>query len=156
MANKIFFIGVFNEVLTELAKQYDKTLLMWTSLVSPIIGAGVASLLLHRLGRKKVVVVSDVFVLGGLVGMAFSKTNWTLAGSWAFIGAGLGLGSAAAPVLLSESAPKNIRGAVVCTSGLASTIGQWAPYLILLVSKKVIFFFLFMFMSFFVLFCASF
>ncbi|XP_030963331.1 inositol transporter 4-like [Quercus lobata] len=69
--------------------------------------------------------------------MAFSKTNWTLVGSLAFICAGLGLGSAAAPVLLSESAPKNIRGAVVCTSGLASTIGQWAPYLILLLSKKV-------------------
>lgn len=156
MANKKIFIGVFKEVLTELAKQYDETSLLWTSLVSPIIGAGVASLLLHRLGRKKVVIVSDVFVLGGLVGMAFSKTNWTLVGSWAFIGAGLGLGSAAAPLLLSESAPKNIRGAVVCTNSMASTIGQWAPYLIQLISKKVILFFLFMFIGSFVLFCASF
>ena len=137
---KFFFIGVLKEVLTDLAKQYNETLLLWTFHVSPIIGAGVASLLLHRLGRKKVVIVSDVFLLGGLVWMAFSKTNWTLVGSWAFIGAGLGLGSAAAPVLLSESAPKNIRGAVVCTSAMASTIGQWAPYVIILLSKKVIFF----------------
>lgn len=135
-----FFIGVFNEVLIDLAKKYDETLLLWTLHLSPIIGAGIASLLLNRLGRKKVLLVSDVFVFGGLVGMAFSKTNWMLVSSLAFIGAGLGLGSAAAPLLLSESAPKTIRGAVVCTSSLASTIGQWAPYLLLLLSKMVIFF----------------
>lgn len=127
-------------MLSDLAKDYDETLLLWTVHVSPIIGGGVASLLLHFLGRKTVLILSDVFVFGGLVGMAFSKTNWSLFGSLAFIGAGLGLGSAAAPLLLSESAPKTIRGAVVCTSSLASTIGQWAPYVILIFSKKVIFF----------------
>ncbi|ELK26299.1 Solute carrier family 2, facilitated glucose transporter member 11 [Myotis davidii] len=106
-------------------------LIMWSLIVSlyplgGLFGALLAGPLAVMLGRKKSLLVNNVFVVAAAVLFGFSHR----AGSFEMImlgrllmGVSAGVGMSIQPMYLGESAPKEFRGAVTMTSAIFAALG---------------------------------
>ncbi|KAM7234601.1 hypothetical protein CapIbe_014759 [Capra ibex] len=106
-------------------------LLVWSLIVSlyplgGLLGALLAGPLAVTLGRKKSLLVNNVFVLAAAALFGFSRR----AGSFEMImlgrllvGISAGVGMNVQPMYLGESAPKELRGAVAMTSAIFTAVG---------------------------------
>ncbi|XP_057601294.1 solute carrier family 2, facilitated glucose transporter member 11 isoform X4 [Hippopotamus amphibius kiboko] len=106
-------------------------LLVWSLIVSlyplgGLLGALLAGPLAVKLGRKKSLLASDVFVVAAAPLFAFSRR----AGSFEMVmlgrllvGVSAGVSMNVQPMYLGESAPKELRGAVAMTSAIFTALG---------------------------------
>nr|XP_025123069.1 solute carrier family 2, facilitated glucose transporter member 11 isoform X3 [Bubalus bubalis] len=106
-------------------------LLVWSLIVSlyplgGLLGALLAGPLAVTLGRKKSLLVNNVFMLAAAALFGFSRR----AGSFEMImlgrllvGISAGVGMNIQPMYLGESAPKELRGAVAMTSAIFTALG---------------------------------
>ncbi|EPQ13472.1 Solute carrier family 2, facilitated glucose transporter member 11 [Myotis brandtii] len=106
-------------------------LIMWSLIVSlyplgGLFGALLAGPLAVMLGRKKSLLVNNVFVVAAAILFGFSHR----AGSFEMImlgrllmGVSAGVGMSIQPMYLGESAPKEFRGAVTMTSAIFTALG---------------------------------
>nr|XP_044631333.1 solute carrier family 2, facilitated glucose transporter member 11 isoform X2 [Equus asinus] len=106
-------------------------LLVWSLIVSlyplgGLFGALLAGPLAIKLGRKKSLLVNNVFVVAAAILFGFSRR----AGSFEMImlgrllvGVSAGVSMNVQPMYLGESAPKELRGAVAMTSAIFAALG---------------------------------
>ncbi|XP_023502499.2 solute carrier family 2, facilitated glucose transporter member 11 isoform X5 [Equus przewalskii] len=106
-------------------------LLVWSLIVSlyplgGLFGALLAGPLAIKLGRKKSLLVNNVFVVAAAILFGFSRR----AGSFEMImlgrllvGVSAGVSMNVQPMYLGESAPKELRGAVAMTSAIFTALG---------------------------------
>ena len=93
--------------------------------IGTLVGALLAAPLANKIGRKASIPWwTLIFVIGVVVQVAVSQGQWVgiVMGRWV---AGLGVGSLSVliPLYMSESTPKQVRGAVVCSYQLFITVG---------------------------------
>lgn len=85
----------------------DKELITSATSLGALIGALIAGLLVNLVGRKSVLLGSNViFVIGTIVQLA-AKTVWTMIAGRFVLGLGVGTASLISPLMLSELALRN-------------------------------------------------
>lgn len=115
-----------NKVLTSGEKEFITSATSLGALIGAIIGGVLANIL----GRKKVLLGSNViFVVGTIIQLA-SKTVWTMIVGRFVLGWGVGIASLIAPLMISELAPAQYRGRLIVTNVMFITGGQLIAYLI--------------------------
>lgn len=96
------------------------------ALLGAFFGSLVAGPLSDGLGRKPIILASDVLFTAGSFIMAFAETIPVLFIGRFTVGLAVGVASMVTPVYLSEVSPNQRRGAVVTWFVLAITLGQLA------------------------------
>lgn len=115
-----------NKVLTSGEKEFITSA---TSL-GALIGALIGGILANIIGRKLVLLGSNlIFVIGTIIQLV-SKTVWTMIAGRFVLGLGVGIASLIAPLMLSELAPSKYRGRLIVTNCMFITGGQLIAYLI--------------------------
>ncbi len=99
-------------------------------LIGALIGAGFAGTLSDRIGRKPVIMLSDVFILIGGITLISADHLFTLLFGRLITGVGVGIASLTVPLYIAELSPPKRRGALVTLNQLAITIGILLGYLI--------------------------
>lgn len=108
----------------------DKELITSATSLGALIGALIAGLLVNLVGRKSVLLGSNViFVIGTIVQLA-AKTVWTMIAGRFVLGLGVGTASLISPLMLSELAPSKYRGRLIVTNCMFITGGQLVAYFI--------------------------
>lgn len=98
--------------------------------IGAIIGALLNGVLVDKLGRKKILLLSAlIFILGSLFS-SISQNIFQLILSRAFLGCAVGIVSFAGPLYLSEISSKEKRGANVSFYQIALTFGILFSYLV--------------------------
>ena len=127
--------AVISSALIFLKLDFNLTILQQEMLVSIILigallGASVAGMLSDRLGRKPVIILSDVFfIIGGLTLFLADDLFALLLGRF-IAGIGVGLASVTVPLYLAELSPSKNRGALVTLNQLAITLGILLAYFV--------------------------
>lgn len=88
-------------------------------------------------GRKSVLVVAAVFNVIGSIIMSAGRTPYDILAGRLIIGLGIGAGSVTSPLLIAESVPPAIRGALICINDLQMNFGQFIGYVMNLLATKV-------------------
>lgn len=121
--------GIISGALVLLSHEFSLTTLEQELVVSiciagAFVSAAVSGYLSDQYGRRLVVLASSVaFVLGSVLLCVATNTALLYAGRFV-VGLGVGSASMIVPVLLSECAPAESRGAVVTCVNVAITLGQ--------------------------------
>ncbi|KAI5964802.1 ITR1 [Candida pseudojiufengensis] len=115
-----------NKILTNGEKEFITSA---TSL-GALIGAVVGGISVNILGRKKVLLGSNVIFVVGTIIQLVAKTVWTMIVGRFILGWGVGIASLIAPLMLSELAPSKYRGRLIVTNVMFITGGQLIAYLI--------------------------
>jgi sugar porter (SP) family MFS transporter len=131
-------LGVIAAILVLLAKDwhltgFEKGVVTASLSVGAMLGAGVASRLGDRLGRRRTIMVAGTIVIIGTVACVLSPNLAALTIARGVIGLGVGCSSATVPTYLSELAPARLRGAmaslnqIFIVSGIliAFLVGYW-------------------------------
>lgn len=74
-----------------------------------------------KMGRKPIIIISDIFFTSGAAIMAFSWSIPSLMVGRVITGLGIGIASMIVPVYISEICPKELRGQVVTFNALMIT-----------------------------------
>ncbi|CAH6719397.1 myo-inositol transporter 1 [[Candida] jaroonii] len=115
-----------NKVLTNGEKEFITS----STSLGALLGAVVGGILANLLGRRIVLLGSNVlFVIGTIIQLA-SKTVWTMIVGRFVLGWGVGIASLISPLMLSELAPSRYRGRLIVTNGMLITGGQLVAYFI--------------------------
>lgn len=115
-----------NKVLTSGEKEFITSA---TSL-GALFGALVGGILSNLVGRRKVLLGSNVvFVVGTVIQLA-AHTVWTMIAGRFVLGWAVGIASLIAPLMLSELAPSKYRGRLIVTNCMFITGGQLVAYFI--------------------------
>lgn len=115
-----------NKVLTYGEKEFITSA---TSL-GALIGAFIGGIYANLIGRKRVLLVSNViFVVGTIIQLA-ATTVWTMIAGRFVLGLGVGIASLISPLMLSELAPSKYRGRLIVTNCMFITGGQLVAYFI--------------------------
>ena len=88
------------------------------------IGALFSGSISDNIGRKPVIMISDVLFTVGSVVMGLSPTIWCLMLGRFILGLGVGVASQIVPLYLSEVAPVEVRGTLVAFNVLVITFAQ--------------------------------
>lgn len=99
-------------------------------LYGAIIGTLLSGPISQKFGRRSTLLISAVIFVTGALFSAFAPNAAFLLCSRTFLGIAVGIASFAAPLYLSEVAPKNARGGLISTYQLMITIGILVAYLI--------------------------
>jgi sugar porter (SP) family MFS transporter len=110
-------LGVIAGVLVVISKVWqlsglDKGIVTASLSVGAMVGAGLASRLTGRIGRRRTIMVAAGVVIVGTVACAVAPSFGALVAFRTVLGVGIGLSSATVPTYLSELAPSRIRGAM--------------------------------------------
>ncbi|RCK54353.1 Myo-inositol transporter 2 [Candida viswanathii] len=115
-----------NKILTN----GEKELITSATSLGALIGAVIGGILANIIGRRKVLLGSNViFVVGTIIQLA-SKTVWTMIVGRFILGWGVGIASLIAPLMISELAPAQYRGRLIVTNVMFITGGQLVAYFI--------------------------
>lgn len=122
------------QVGTDLSNKYltsgEKEFITSATSLGALLGAILGGLLANLIGRKKVLLGSNVlFVIGTIIQLA-AKTVWTMIVGRFVLGFGVGIASLIAPLMLSELAPSKYRGRLIVTNCMFITGGQMVAYFI--------------------------
>lgn len=115
-----------NKVLTNGEKEFITSA---TSL-GALLGAFAGGIFANLVGRKRVILGSNVFFVVGTIIQLAAKTVWTMIVGRFILGWGVGIASLIAPLMLSELAPSKYRGRLIVTNGMFLTGGQLVAYFI--------------------------
>lgn len=115
-----------NKVLTSGEKEFITSATSLGALIGAIIGGILANLV----GRKRVLLGSNVIFVVGTIVQLCAKTVWTMIVGRFILGWGVGVASLIAPLMLSELAPSKYRGRLIVTNVMFITGGQLIAYLI--------------------------
>ena len=108
----------------------DKSVI--TSAVSAfaLIASPVAGVFADRIGRKNIIICSDLLFILGALWQAFTSAVWGMILGRAVVGLAIGGASLITPLYIGELAPSHLRGRLVTVSLLFITGGQVIAYLI--------------------------
>eukprot|EP00727_Mastigamoeba_balamuthi_P008530 m51a1_g43 hypothetical protein (498) ;mRNA; r:153269-155064 len=107
-----------------------KSIVVSACLVGCLISALIAGAVADRVGRNKVILVSEgIYILGALL-CAFSAHIGMLIAGRLVLGFAVGTASVVVPLMIGELAPKSIRGQIGVLNQLSITIGILAAYII--------------------------
>src|SRR3954467_2892822 len=99
-------------------------------LVGAVIGAGTATLIGDRIGRRALIAASAVvFIIGTAVAAGATGVGVLIVGR-AILGIGIGLSSSVVPVYIAELSPERPRGGFVALFQLAITVGIFLAYVV--------------------------
>lgn len=115
-----------NKILTN----GEKELITSATSLGALIGAIGGGLLANLVGRRMVLLGSNVIFVVGTIIQLVSKTVWTMIVGRFILGWGVGCASLIAPLMLSELAPAKYRGRLIVVNGLFITGGQLIAYFI--------------------------
>lgn len=115
-----------NKVLTN----GEKELITSATSLGALIGAIIGGLLANLLGRRMVLLGSNVIFVVGTIIQLVAKHVWTMIIGRFVLGWGVGCASLIAPLMLSELAPAKYRGRIIVVNGLFITGGQLIAYFI--------------------------
>jgi len=108
---------------------FQKELVTSLLLVGAMVGALVAGRVADRIGRRPTVLITAVVFVVGVLGAAFAPAYGVLLAMRLVIGLAVGSASMVVPLYIAESAPPQIRGALVSFNQLAITTGILTSYL---------------------------
>jgi MFS family permease len=102
--------GVIGGANVWIDKEFDLTPLLLETVVSmaiagAIVGSILAGIYSDRLGRKKTIIVADVFFMGGAVVMAIAPDVGILIVGRFIVGVGVGIAAMVVPMYLAEVSP---------------------------------------------------
>lgn len=97
---------------------------------SMLIGIFLASSLVEKFGRKPCIITAGILLIMGGLGDASASMDIVFVFFRFMNGIALGITMVSAPLYLSETAPANIRGAIVSSYQLAVTLGILCAYFI--------------------------
>jgi len=101
----------------------ERELTVSLALLGAFFGSLIAGPSSDAIGRKPIILISDIiFIIGSFV-MALAETIPVLMVGRVLVGLGVGIASMSVPVYLSEVAPTSIRGTVVTGFVIAITTG---------------------------------
>ena len=115
-----------NKVLTSGEKEFITSA---TSL-GALLGAFIGGIAANLVGRKKVILGSNVFFVVGTIIQLAAHTVWTMIVGRFILGWGVGIASLIAPLMLSELPPSKYRASLIVTNGMFLTRGQLVAYFI--------------------------
>lgn len=108
----------------------EKEFITSATSLGALIGALIGGIMANLIGRKKVLLGSNVvFVVGTIIQLA-AVTVWTMIVGRFVLGLGVGVASLIAPLMLSELAPATYRGRLIVTNCMFITGGQLVAYFI--------------------------
>lgn len=129
-----FDTGVISGAILFIRKDFNLSTLSTEIVVSVVLfGAFIGATLLNKLadyiGRHHTIVVSAfLFIIGALLSAFATSVNYLIIYRF-IIGVAIGLSSFCAPLYISEMAPTNKRGTMICIYQLTITIGIFLSYL---------------------------
>ncbi|KAM9914630.1 hypothetical protein OXX59_001156 [Metschnikowia pulcherrima] len=115
-----------NKVLTSGEKEFITSATSLGAFFGAILGGVLANLI----GRKKVLLGSNIFFIVGTIIQLVAITVWTMIAGRFVLGFGVGSASLIAPLMLSELAPSKYRGRLIVTNCIFITGGQLVAYFI--------------------------
>lgn len=108
----------------------EKEFITSATSLGALIGAIIGGILANLLGRRMVLLGSNIiFVVGTIIQLA-SRHVWTMIVGRFVLGWGVGIASLISPLMLSELAPSRYRGRLIVTNGMFITGGQLVAYFI--------------------------
>src|SRR4051794_980556 len=128
--------GVIGGALPLIANDFDwdtpfrKGVITSALLLGAALGAFLAGRLSDRLGRKRLILLTAVTFVVGIIGASLAPEAVTLVAFRVIIGLGVGSASVIVPLYIGEIAPPDVRGALVSMNQLAITIGILSSQLI--------------------------
>ncbi|CAI5756510.1 unnamed protein product [Candida verbasci] len=115
-----------NKILTS----GEKELITSATSLGALLGAILGGVLANLIGRKKVLLGSNIIFIVGTIIQLVAKHVWTMIAGRFVLGWGVGIASLIAPLMLSELAPSKYRGRLIVTNVMFITGGQLVAYLI--------------------------
>lgn len=109
---------------------WEEELVVSTTVFGAMVSALGSGPLCDRYGRKPVVLASALVFIVGALTMAFAPSFATLVVGRFVVGLGVGSASMNMPIIISEMAETNIRGALVTCINVAITGGQFISCLV--------------------------
>jgi SP family myo-inositol transporter-like MFS transporter 13 len=106
----------------------DKSLITSATSLFALLASPLAAPLADALGRRRALLAADLAFAIGCAAQAVARSVTAMAAGRALVGAGLGVASTAAPLLVGESCPARLRGRLVAMQVLAVTAGQVVAY----------------------------
>lgn len=123
-------VQVGTDLLGRVLTSGDKSFITSATSLGALLGAVAAGVAANLIGRKRVLLGSNVlFVVGTVIQLA-AHTVWTMVAGRFVLGWGVGAASLVAPLMLSELAPSKYRGRLIVTNCIFITGGQLVAYLI--------------------------
>lgn len=123
-------VSVGTDLSNKILTNGEKELITSATSLGALIGAIVGGFLANLLGRRWVLLGSNViFVVGTIIQLA-ARHVWTMIVGRFVLGWGVGIASLIAPLMLSELAPSRYRGRLIVTNGMFITGGQLVAYFI--------------------------
>ena len=105
---QLYFKDAWPEITT-----VERELVVSLALLGAFVGSLVAGPLSDWIGRKPVILASDVLFIVGSIVMATAETIPTLMAGRLIVGLAIGVASMIVPVYLSEISPVSVRGQIV-------------------------------------------
>jgi SP family galactose:H+ symporter-like MFS transporter len=126
-------LGVISGALPLLNKEFNLTPLLEGWLVGSLMGGAVlgahfAGKISNYYGRKKAILISSIIFLAGVCFVVFTQSITFLFIGRVFLGIGVGISSFAAPLYVSEIAPKEVRGKAISIFDFMISFGILATF----------------------------
>src|SRR4051812_11385986 len=121
--------GVIGGALPLIANEFDwnspflRGVITSSLLLGAAAGAFIAGRLSDSLGRRKLILVTAVTFIIGIVGCTLAPSAPVLVGFRVIIGLGVGSASVVVPLYIGEIVPPDVRGRLVSLNQLAITLG---------------------------------
>ena len=109
---------------------WQNGLLVAIGVAGAFLGSAFAGFLGDRYGRKKTLLLADLFFIIGSVVLAAAPDYWTVIGGRVIVGIGIGLSSVITPVFLAEITSPEHRGPAVTLNNVALTGSQFLAALV--------------------------
>lgn len=108
----------------------EKEFITSSTSLGALIGAVVGGILANIIGRKTVLLASNIVFVAGTIIQITSASVWQMIVGRFVLGWGVGIASLISPLMLSELAPAKYRGRIIVTNVLFITGGQLIAYFI--------------------------
>lgn len=108
----------------------EKEFITSATSLGALLGAILGGLFANIIGRRKVLMGSNIIFVVGTIIQLVAHTVWTMVAGRFVLGWGVGIASMISPLMLSELAPSKYRGRLIVTNGMFITGGQLIAYLI--------------------------
>ncbi len=108
----------------------DKGLITSSVSAFALVASPIAGILADNIGRKNIIIFSDVLFIAGALWQAVTGSVWAMVLGRSIVGLAIGGASLITPLYISELAPSHIRGRLVTVSLLFVTGGQVVAYVV--------------------------